>query len=322
VVPLVTAEEAVNLPSPITIEPPVNGAGEWLNTSIYIFRPDPGLEGGIEYTVSVNSDLQAQDGSTLEAPFSWSFSAVAPAIVEVVPEASATDVALDGSVQVKFNQPMDRTSVESSFYLRPQGQAAGSVDGSFEWADDNAGFRFTPTDGLQINNVYDAGVNAGAKTAQGGSSLADSSAWSFATIPLPGIISTSPLDGEEGVYPYGSFTIFFASPMNIETLPDKITIEPEPWREADFYYSDYDNSYNLNFPVEPSTDYTLTIASGMQDVYGNAIEETRVIRYSTAPYEPSFLLQVPGEIGFYNAHNEQTRLYLVHRNTSRLDLQL
>jgi alpha-2-macroglobulin len=322
VVPLVTAEEAVNLPSPISITPAVSGQGEWLNTSIYIFRPDPGLEGGIQYTVSVSPDLQAQDGSTLEAPFSWSFSAVAPAIVEVVPQANATNVGLDGTVQVKFNQPMDKTSVEASFYLRSQGQTAGSISGTFEWADDNAGFRFVPVADLQIDTVYDAGVNAGAKTAQGGSSLAESSAWSFATVPLPGIISTDPQDGADGVYPYGSFTIYFASPMNVDTLQDKITIDPKPWRDPDFYYSDFDNSYNLSFPVEPSTDYTITIAAGMQDVYGNAMQGSRVIRYTTAPYEPSFLLQVPGEVGFYNADNEQTRLYLTHRNTSRLDLQL
>ncbi|MEZ4670447.1 MAG: Ig-like domain-containing protein [Anaerolineae bacterium] len=322
VVPLLTAEEAVNLSSPITITPAVGGRGEWLNTSIYIFRPNPGLEGGIQYTVNVNPDLQAQDGSTLETPFSWSFSAIAPAVVEVLPQANATDVALDGSVQVKFNQPMDSGSVEANFFLRSQGQTSGSVAGTFEWAEDHAGFRFTPSDNLQIDTVYDVGVNAGAKTAQGGASLADSSAWSFATVPLPAIISTTPRDGEDGVYPYGGFNIYFASPMNIESLKDKITIEPKPWRDPDFYYGDYDNSYSVDFPVEPSTSYTVTIASGMEDVYGNRIEGSRTFNFTTAPYDPSFLLNVPGEVGFYNAHNEHTRLYLTHVNTSRLDLQL
>src|SRR6185503_782392 len=30
----------------------------------------------------------------------------------------------------------------------------------------------------------------------------------------------------------------------------------------------------------------------------------------------------PGEVGFYNAHGDETRLYLTHRNITSLDLQL
>jgi len=110
--------------------------------------------------------------------------------------------------------------------------------------------------------------------------------------------------------------------MDVDTLKDKITIDPKPWRDPDYYYSDYDHSYNVSFPVEPSTNYTVTIAPGMKDVYGNAITETRTIKYTTAPYDPMFALQVPGEVGFYNAHADETRLYLTHRNITNLDLQL
>lgn len=322
VVPLVSAEEAAALPAPITLTPAVEGRGEWINTSIYVFRPDPALAGGTQYTVTAQDGLQAQDGSTLVGGFSWSFTTVSPAIVEVSPQVSETDVRLDRAIQVRFNQPMDRASAEARFYVRPAGQSDGSVAGAFEWAEDGAGFQFQPESPLLINTVYDVGVQAGVLTLQGGTSLPDSAAWSFATVPLPGIISTSPRDGEREVYPYGSLTLYFASPMQIDTLSDKITIDPKPWRDPDFYYSEYDNSYNLSFPVEPSTDYTITLGAGMSDIYGNRISEDRVIRYSTAAYEPTFMLQVPGEVGFYNADAPQTRLYLIHRNISELDLQL
>src|SRR5687768_9140196 len=53
VVPLVVAEEMDTLPDPLTITPSVAGEGEWLNTSIYMFRPDPAFAGGREYTVTV-----------------------------------------------------------------------------------------------------------------------------------------------------------------------------------------------------------------------------------------------------------------------------
>jgi hypothetical protein len=74
------------------------------------------------------------------------------------------------------------------------------------------------------------------------------------------------------VYPRQPDAVF-ASNMNVDTLKDKITIDPKPWRDPDYYYSDYDHSYNVSFPVEPSTSYTVMIAAGMQDVYGNSITE-------------------------------------------------
>jgi methionine-rich copper-binding protein CopC len=144
VVPLVTAEEQANLPNPLTINPPVEGKGEWLNTSIYVFRPDPALAGGVTYTVTVKPDLTAVDGAAMQEPFTWSFTTVEPAIVETIPEDMSSNIPLDQTIQVRFNQPMDTDTVEENFYLRPQGQTFGSVDGTFEWADDHAGFRFKP----------------------------------------------------------------------------------------------------------------------------------------------------------------------------------
>lgn len=321
VVPLVTAEAAANLPSPITITPTASGKGEWLNTSIYVFRPDPALSAATEYTVTVNPDLVAQDGAALEQAISWSFTTLSLAIVEVFPPPPAIDLPLDSTFQVRFNTPVDRASVENTFSLTAEG-AAVPVKGSFIWSEDSAGFQFKPDSLLQIDTVYDAVLQPGAQALSGGEPLKAEARWSFATVPLPAIISTDPPDGAEGAYPYGSFNIYFASQMNVETLKDKITIEPKPWRDPDFYYGDYDHSYSVSFPVEPSTAYTITIAPGMEDVYGNAIGEPLVVEYTTGAYEPNFMLEVPGEVGFYNANAEETRLYLTHRNISSLNLQL
>ena len=60
----------------------------------------------------------------------------------------------------------------------------------------------------------------------------------------------------------------------------------------------------------------------MKDVYGNAITTQTVIHYTTAPYSPDVSLQVPGTVGFYNADNDKTQLFLTHRNVSQIDLSL
>ncbi len=319
IIPLGITEDAANRPDPLTFDPPAAGRGEWLNTSIYVFRPEPALAGGTTYTVTVAAGLQAVDGAALAEPFTWTFSTTAPEITSVVPN---VDRALpDTSVQVTFNQPMDHASTEAAFFLRPPGQMSGTLAGAFAWADDSASFAFTPAATLTLDTVYAAGFREGARPAAGGAPL-DTTRWEFTTIPLPGITGTEPFDGQTDVYPWGGFRVYFASPMNIETLSDRIVIEPEPWRAADYYYSEWDNSYSVNFPMEPSTEYTVTLLPGMADIYGNVIDQKLVAHFTTSPLDPDISLQVPGPVGFYNAYNDDTRLFLKHRNISRLDLSL
>ncbi|MCA9902467.1 MAG: Ig-like domain-containing protein [Anaerolineae bacterium] len=320
VVPLTAVEAMGDLPNPLRLEPAASGHGEWLNTAIYLFRPEPGLASGVTYTASLDPALTALSGAQLAAPYSWSFTTTAPALTELAPEPGATGVRLDGSIQVRFNMPMDAASVEAAFFVRPVG-GSGSLAGSFEWSDDGAGFRFRPTDNLTLDTTVEAGFADGATGAGGGASLS-AIPWRFTTVPRPGIVRTDPFDGETEANNLYAFTIYFASPMNPDTLDGKVTFDPEPAREPNTYYNDYDNSYTLSFPVEPSANYTVTIAAGAEDVYGNAIQQPLTISYTTQPFSPDLTLQAPYSLGFYNAYNESTQVYLTHRNVSRVDLSL
>ncbi|MFN8371985.1 MAG: Ig-like domain-containing protein [Anaerolineae bacterium] len=169
--------------------------------------------------------MQAVDGSVLQEDVSWSFSVARPSVTEVTPMAMSTAVTLDSTVQVRFNQPMNRSSVEQAFALLAEGDDT-PVSGTFEWADDSMGFRFTPNALLALNTVYDISIYDEVAEGAAGGSLSAPLFSTFSTVPLPAIISTDPADGTEGAYFYGSFTLYFASPMDAETLNDKITIDP------------------------------------------------------------------------------------------------
>lgn len=323
VVPLVGLEDRDSLPDPLQFDPAAQGDGEWLNTSIYVFRPDPAMAGGTEYTITVDADLTSADGATMAAPYSWSFTTAAPRVASVLPTDMSSAVELDEPIQVTFNQAVEQGSAEEAFYLRPSESEGGTVPGSFEWSEDGTGFMFRPDENLALDTVYEVGFAAERVRSQGGgASLEGTAAWQFSTVPAPAIIGTDPFDGSEDAPAYASFTIYFASPMNPDTLEDKVEIDPEPWREFDSYYGSWDNSYTVSFPSEPSTRYTITVKPGMEDVYGNAIERATVVTYTTRPFDPDVNLQVPGGVGFYNADNEQTQLFLTHRNVSRIDLEL
>ncbi len=110
VVPLGISEDVDALPQPLTFTPAIAGQGEWLNTSIYVFHPEPALASGVTYTATVDAGLTAADGSTLAEPFTWSFTTRVAELSEVVPTDGSTDVRLDKSIEVRFTQPMDQAS--------------------------------------------------------------------------------------------------------------------------------------------------------------------------------------------------------------------
>jgi len=321
VAPLGMASDAPDAPNPIaSIEPTAEGRGEWVNTSVYRWTPSGTLAAGLEYTITLDPGLKAADGAPLEGGgYRWSFRTEVPRMVEVSPRGEA--VPLTESIQMRFNVPMDRASVEANFSLRAEG--GQQVAGRFEWSEDGMGLRFTPDSNLALDTVYIASIGTGSRGMGGGLPITETlTDWSFRTVPPPSIISTSPGDGEPSASPYGGFEIQFVSPMVYETLIDKFTITPKPWRDPDFYYYEWDNSLRVSFPTEPDTRYTITIAPGMQDVYGNRIQTPFRFSYRTTSYNSDYGLRVPGPVGFYNAEREPTALFVTHLNVSQLDLSL
>lgn len=322
VVPLLTVEEQDVLPSPISISPAVEGEGEWLNTSIYVFRPDIGLEGGTQYTVTVETGLESLDGAILDEAYTFSFITLPPRVTSfqvVSDQGNNALLPLDPVFEARFTQPMDPSTQEG---LRLEDNLGNAVPLSYEWQDNNRVLRATPADLLQLSTFYQAIVDSSVLQSQTGTALSDSTNIDFQTVPYPAIIETTASDGVQNADPYGGFQIYFNAPINEDSLEDKITVEPEPAREYETFYRSYDNSYRLLFDTQPDTTYTITIAPGISDPYGNTINEEMVVTYTTGPYNPSFNLQVPGQVGTYNAFSETTRLFATHRNVDEIDTSL
>ncbi|MFW5709096.1 MAG: Ig-like domain-containing protein [Chloroflexota bacterium] len=325
VVPVGLTEQMETLPDPLIIDPAAAGSGEWINTAIYVFRPDPAWGGGATYTLTVDSDLTAVDGSALAEPFSWSFSTVAPAVTGVQPTMegnNASGIRLDANLQMRFNMPVDRQSLEANFFVRPVDMPDDAVDGTFEWNETGDGFMFEPSEQLTIDTRYEAGFPADVVFDAAQVSTIPEYTWTISTVPLPAVISTEPIDSSGDVSPNRSIVLLFASPMNPASFEGLVTIEPQPIREPDLYFQDWNNGLQIAFPLEASTEYTITLEPGAEDLYGNQIDEPFSFSFTTAPYDPQAQLRVPGPVGFYNGAREATEVFLTHLNVSRLDLTL
>jgi len=184
--------DTASLPAAFTLTPSANGRGEWINTSTYIFYPEPALAGGASYHVSVSKDLISTAGSPLETTASWSFNTVLPRLVSASPVDTASGVRLDTNVQLIFSYSMDSASVEANFSLLTSDGIA--VAGESAWNEEFTTFTFTPTALLQRDATYSFSLEAGA-AALGGTPLGDPIHQSWHTVPELSIINTYPEEG-------------------------------------------------------------------------------------------------------------------------------
>jgi uncharacterized protein YfaS (alpha-2-macroglobulin family) len=318
VVPLqVVSMPTTDLPDPLQFEPPVEGSGEWINTSIYVFRPTDGFVPGQTYRGTVLAGLSDTTGGVLEEDFEWDFAVQAPYVIWTQPEAGEGEVVLTQPITVTFSQPMDPASTEAAFSLvTADGE---SVPGLFLWSQDDEVLTFVPEE-LRLETFYTARIDRSARAAIGEATMREEVLWPFETVPYPRILTTDPADGDSSAAPETSFSIEFSAPMDVSTLMPNITILPEP-TSVYTYWSSHRSRFNVSWDIQPSSSYEVRLGGGMADPYGNTVGEDRIVRFTTRALDPMIYLAVPGNLGTYNGYTN-TVVYLAHRNVSRVDLAL
>ena len=325
VVPLVIAEERDTLSNPLEFSPPVSGHGEWVNTSVFAFRPDQPLSGGTTYSVTIKAGLTDAIGeSQLGEDYIWQFTTITPSIASFElssgvfnPEDNALDILLDESFIIHFFQPMDEASTESALSLIPSGGSPVSLRTA--WNEEHTRLTATPRAKLNLATTYTLRLDAAAKSSVG-NSLADGLRWTFTTIPEPAVLYFSPPEMWRADRYSAELYIKFASPMMIESVKQRIVITPEPEGEIQWWYNDYTWSISA-YVLEPSTSYEVRALPGMQDIYGNTTTREYSATFTTHAASPQAGLQMPFHPSILRVGGPQ-EFYIMYRNISRVDLEL
>lgn len=319
VVPLTTISlPGADLPHPLTIDPPVEGTGEWLNTSVYLFTPSQPLAGGTTYTARVQAGLRDTTGGLLAEDHVWQFTTFPPEVVWVTPYEDAELVAPDTPITVQFNQKVDSVSAVSAFRLLSQDGA--DVPGSFEQQGNT--LVFSPTVMLDFDATYRVEIQAGVRSASGGEGMRKDFSWRFKTVPLPRIVGTEPSDGEQNAWPYTSFEIQFNAPIDPATvMPNLEMTPPLSPTQVYTYFNPWGHSFVLYFGAQPDTEYEVQLGPDIADPYGNKTGQSMTVRFHTRNLDPEARLHVPDRVGTYDA-DQPARLFVAHRNVNRLDLTL
>jgi uncharacterized protein YfaS (alpha-2-macroglobulin family) len=271
-----------SLPAGFTLTPAVDGSGEWINTSTYIFYPQPAMSGGASYQVNINPKLTSTAGSPLESAPGWSFNTVMPRLVSAQPADSSVNVYLDTNVQLNFSYPMDAASVEANFAL--QASDGPPVEGQASWNEDFTTFTFTPSELLQRDTTYLVSLGAEA-AALGGTQLGEPISLSWNTVPELFISGSTPAEGGTKDI-YEGIRLFVSSHLSNDNIDKYISINPSvsnlsSWMDNDqmeiFIYGSFD----------PEVNYTLTVSPELTDLWGSSLGQAFKLHFRTGPLNSS-----------------------------------
>ena len=330
VVALTTAEDQAKLANPIVIDPPTPGRGEWLNTSVFVYHPSKALAGGQAYTVTIKAGLQDAlgEGGPLPEDFTWTFTTAAPTVESIQvgdligPENGVQNIALDAKISVTFHQPMDTATLDNVTILAKTGAGVSLLG---VWDATGSILTLTPTTRLAYAAQYTLTVSPQAQAASGGKFI-EPYTFTFNTVKKPAVVSTDPSNGSQNTNAH-EFSIYFASPMRLESLTSRVTFNPPlPAAESDSapatFYNERDHVLTF-FGLAPSTTYTVSLAAGMEDLYGAAIPVGSTVRFTTAASDPWAYLLMPWQavyradgpldfnIQYVNINSYKVNLYLL-----------
>ena len=100
---------------------------------------------------------------------------ILPSIISALP--SSSDIALSEDIQIVFDMPMNKSSVESAFSINP------NVQGTFSWTENT--LLFNPVQGFGYNTVYTVTIGTQACDVNGNNMGCGSYTFSFTTKSEP-----------------------------------------------------------------------------------------------------------------------------------------
>jgi alpha-2-macroglobulin len=206
---------------------------------------------------------------------------------------------LDGAITIRFDQPMDQSSVEASFEIEPADESGEVVRGTFSWPEADT-VVFTPQSKLARSASYHVLLSTRA-AGRNGQRLVESVELQFETIGALEVAQIIPAGGSEGISTDASVTVLFNRPVvplvstaQQQNLPQPLTLEPAvsgqgEWISTSIYRFTPDDG------LIGATEYLVSIPAGLEDITGSVLAETVTSTFTTLQPSVAEILPSTGE---------------------------
>jgi hypothetical protein len=160
----------------------VEGNVSYANNAI-LFNPDANLTASTDYNATITTGVTDLNGTAMASDYVWNFTTgtlddnASPFVVSRDPNATDTNVSINRSVTVLFNETLDPSTVSTStFTLAPP--SGSDVNGTVSYSGKT--IVLNPTENLSKDINYTATITTDVKDLAG-NPLATAEVWSFTT---------------------------------------------------------------------------------------------------------------------------------------------
>ncbi len=268
-----------------TLDPPVQGRGEWQSASAYAFYPEPGLRGGGQYTLTLDPALAARMGDGVET--SWRFTARAPHLISTAPERQGLPLNPDVAFSFTFNGAVDRASFEDNFTLL--GADGFPVHGSFQWSDNSSRVLFDPDVLLLRGTSYYLTLTNQVVSADGERFPELPYKAGYLIAGPPALVDAKPVSGgllelREG---RGQVALQLNVPLAEQPLAKRVVLEPAV---DGLSLSAAGDTLTLSGLFQANTRYTVTLSPDLTDRWNKRLGESIIYTFQTTPAQPALTL--------------------------------
>lgn len=208
----------------VTLSPGTITSLTWMNDDHTLRIDHDAWDPGVEVTVTIGTGLKDVAGNALESSHEARFRVFTDQVLAVgsFPEDGATDVVINGLVNIQFNRKMDVESLERGITITVPDKAA--VPFTVEFMGNNT-YSLVRESDFPVNTLVTvvAGTECTTASMLGSQPLAEEFTFSFTTgseadTTPPQILSITPADGETISAFTSSIRIVFDEPIHQESL--------------------------------------------------------------------------------------------------------
>ncbi len=315
-------------PDFVRISPRVKGAFHWLNPKTLTFSPRKRLSYATEFQVTIREGTQSFQGHYLENEYNWSFQTITPELLGHDPVDKKQWISLDRNIWLFFNIPVTPNKAESFISLLASGSDKKGSGLSFslnhptrdEVQEQNLNYEpeqvlVMKPDKFVPNQTYSVEIRSGLPAKEGHLGLRRPQSFSFSTFKP---FEFQELSSGHPHNPSESIRFHFSNPVSYSRLFEYIDFTPKI--KIPEYYLNWEQAdpvLYMSLPLEPETQYTVTIQPELEDMFGNPLGQKVTRKFNTASYPPSVeintgngLLEVYGNRKFpiHSINKEQVRI--------------
>ncbi|MEO0858874.1 MAG: Ig-like domain-containing protein, partial [Bacteroidota bacterium] len=291
------AADALTLRGP---DGPVAGTLRWQGTQTLVFQPDS-LVPATNYTATLAAGLASVEEEALANPYTWTFETPRPVLVASEPSRGASFADPGEPIRLFFSLPVRADRVRRFIELRRDGSTSLGV--SVTQAGDSS-VVVAPNSDLAKGAAYRVRISPEMPAAVGTLGTAEAVEFGFRTYGDFALRSVGQRYRNEPYAPDRALTLTFSTPVRFEALRQAMSFSPAVEFPAGIEARDAVESteHSLRLPLDPETQYTLTLDDGLRDVFDQRIGN-RISVFRTAALTPT--LRMPTGLLVIEANRER-----------------